>query len=101
MIIKEKISLGLFNPLFIKVVVDIEQEIISAGGELHSDCMEELLNSGSSPKDLWGANIYPTDKKIDFVSLINIRPLDNNRSMDIGNTVIKERIEAIIKKLLF
>lgn len=101
MIIKEKTSLNLLDPVFVKVVVDIEKEIISVNCELHSDCMEELLVNGSLPANLWGANVYPTDKKIDFISLINIRPAVDNRSMDIENFDIKNKITNIIKKLLF
>jgi len=101
MIIKEKTSLSSFDPVFIKVVIDIKREIISAGCELHSDCVEELVVDGSKYTDLWGANIYPADKKIDFISLINIRPADNNRSMDIKDQNIRKKVEDIIKKLLF
>ena len=101
MIIKEKSSLGSFDPAFVKVVVDVELGIISAGCELHSDCAEELMTDGSAYKNLWGANIYPADKKIDFVSLINIRPAENNRTMDIKDEIIRKKVENIIKELLF
>jgi len=100
MIIREKTSLDSFSS-FVKIVVDIEREIISADCELHSDCAEELMANGSKYANLWGANIYPKDKKIDFISLINIRPADNNRSMDIEDENIKKKVEDIIKKLLF
>jgi hypothetical protein len=100
MIIKKRTSLDVLGPVFVKVVVDIEREIISADCELHSDCMEELLANGSLPANLWGANVYPADKKIDFISLMNIRPADNNRSMDIESPIIKKKVEDIIKKLL-
>jgi hypothetical protein len=100
MIIKEKTSLESFGS-FVKVVVDIERNIISAGCELHADCVEELMADGSLYPNLWGANIYPEDKKIDFISLINIRPAANNRSMDIEDQNIRKKIEDIIKKLVF
>ena len=100
MIIKEKTSLDSFGP-FVKVVVDIERKIISANCELHIDCVEELMAEGSLYAHLWGANIYPKDKKIDFISLINIRPKDNNRSMYIENPSIKKKVEDIIKEFLF
>ena len=108
-IIKEKVSKEEFVKLaginswegIVKLVVDVEKEILSIGCELHIDCMERLLADNSHPKNLWGANIYPADKKIDFVSLINIRPADNNRSMEIKIPEIKEKVESIIKKLLF
>lgn len=100
MLIKEKKSLDSLGS-FVKVVVDIERKILSAGCELHSDCVEELVADGSLYPDLWGANVYPKDKKIDFVSLINIRPADNNRSMEIENPVIKKKVEDTIKNLAF
>jgi len=100
MIIREKTSLDSLGS-FVKIVVDIEREIISANCELHIDCAEELMADGSLYANLWGANIYPKDKKIDFISLMNIRPADKNRSMDIKDPVIKKRVEDIIKKLLF
>lgn len=84
----------------VKLTVDIEKEIISVGCFLHLDCYEKLLESGSRPEDVWGANFYPQDRSLDFVSLINIRP-PTNRSMDIVDLKIRERVESIIKKLLF
>ena len=100
MIIKEKTSLDSFGS-FVKVVVDIEKRILSADCELHVDCAEELMKDGSLYADLWGANVYPKDRKIDFISLINIRPADNNRSMDIEDTTIRKKVEDIITTLVF
>lgn len=100
MIIKEKKSLDSFG-FFVKIVVDIERQIISAGCELHVDCAEELMAAGSSYANLWGANVYPKDKKIDFIALINIRPASGNRSMEIEDKNIRKKVEDIIKKLVF
>ncbi len=98
MIIKDKIKKeDLLSP-FIKAVVDIKREIVSLGCELHIDCAEELIKDGSGPNDLWGFNIYP-DGSLDFISLINIRPADNNRSMDIRNSEIRQKIEDIVRRL--
>jgi len=99
MIIKEKTVLDP-NLEFVKIVVDIEKNILSAICELHRDCADELENNGSNSKDLWGANLYPKDGKIEFVSLINIRPQDSNRSMEIQNPEIRKKVEAIIKTLI-
>jgi hypothetical protein len=103
MIIKEKQEENFLDSFgsFMKVVVDIEKNILAADCELHVDCAEELMKDGSLYANLWGANIYPEDKKIDFVSLINIRPADNNRSMEIQDEAIRKKVEDIIKKLLF
>ena len=100
MIIREKTSLDSLGS-FVKVVVDIKRKILSAGCELHIDCAEELIKDGSLYVNLWGANIYTKNKKIDFISLINIRPAANNRSMDIEDVNIRKKVEDNIKKLVF
>ena len=100
MIIEDKKDLATFGD-FVKVVVDIEKKRIAGGCELHIDCAEELLEAGSASKNLWGANIYQQDKRIDFVSLINIRPAENNRSMQIQDTGVRMEVETIIREKLF
>jgi len=86
---------------FAKVVVDIERKMLSVGCELHSDCMQELIEDGSSAEHLWGANIYPEVKKIDYISLINIRPAAGNRSMEITLPDIQTKVQSVIEALLF
>lgn len=83
---------------FSKAVADIRREIVSVNCELHSDCADELLKDGSQPKDLWGFNVYP-DGRLDFISLLNIRPAEDNRSMEIKKQDIRDKIENIVKKL--
>lgn len=100
MIIKEKTALDP-NLEFVKVVVDIERGILSADCELHIDCYEELIKDGSEPRSLWGANVYPKDKSLAFVSMINISPGEKNPDMEIKNPEIRNKVEAVIKNLLF
>ncbi len=107
MIIREKISKEELDNLFdkfygtmVKVVVDLEKNILSAGCEFHIDCNEDLINGGSAQKNLWGANLYRKDYSIDFVSLTNIKPTEGNRSMEIQDPAIKQRMEEIIRELL-
>ena len=83
---------------FIKIAVDVETGRVAYGGELHVDCAEELIVNGSLPKNVWGANIYP-DGKIDYVSLINIRPLDKNLTMGIGDAEVRGKIAGIMKEM--
>lgn len=99
MIIKEKTSAQEFGD-FVKLVVDIERKILAMGCELHIDCAEELVQDGSSRKDLWGANFYPPDKKIAFSSLINIRPQERNRGMEIQIPEVRAKVESVIRNLL-
>lgn len=108
-IITEKISKKELKQLaekrfgdMVKAVVDIEQDIMALGGELHADEEAELLKNGSQQQNLWGVNLYPDEpeeKWIEFDSVINIRPSQNNRSRDVENSDIREKIKDIIKKL--
>ena len=53
---------------------------------------------------MWGINIYPhlegTENWIDFDSMINLRPLQNNRSRDVESPEIREKIQAVVEKLV-
>jgi len=84
----------------IKIVVDIRQGVLAGGGEMHSDCESLLLDNGSKQLDLWGANWFPSNQKIEFESLINIRPRDGNRSMIIQDRELCQKVEAITRQLL-
>ena len=101
-VIKNKISIHelkqaaeeLFGNL-IKAVVDIEKEIMAIGGELHSDEESLLIQEGSNQSDLWGVNIYPDIEGkdwLEFDSIINIRPSQNNMSRCVDNPQVKEKI---------
>jgi len=84
----------------IKIVVDIRRLILSGGGEMHSDCESMLLEDGSEQDDLWGANWYPNEQRIEFESLINIRPRLGNRSILIQNEDLRKQLETITRKIL-
>lgn len=86
-----------------KAVVDIKKETIAIGGELHADANELLIKNGSDQDNVWGINIFPDNPPesfIEFNSLINIKPSQNNRSLDIENEEIKEKIRNIVNKLI-
>jgi len=84
----------------IKIVVDIRRFVLSGGGEMHSDCESALLEDGSEQDDLWGANWYPNDQRIEFESLINIRPRLGNRSILIQDENLRKQVQAITQKIL-
>ena len=89
--------LRLFGDM-IKYVVDVERGVIAIGGELQADAEQVLLEQGSRPADLWGANYYPGRGRegcIEFTSLINIRPARGNRSMEVEDPAVRERIRAL------
>lgn len=84
----------------IKIVVDIRQRILSGGGEMHADCESVLLDDGSEQDDLWGANWYPNEQRIEFESLINIRPRLGNRSILIHDENLRRQVEAVTMEIL-
>lgn len=86
--------------IYLKLAVDVERDILAGGGELHYECEEALLGEGSNQSNLWGASWYPNKQMIEYESLINIRPRDNNRSMEVQNHEIREKIREIVQNLL-
>jgi hypothetical protein len=85
---------------YIKLAVDVERSILAGGGEYHADCEEVLLADGSRQQDIWGADWYPDQRKVEFGALINIRPHQGNRSMEIEDPKLRAKIETIIRRLL-
>ena len=85
----------------IKGVADISKEIIAVGGEYHMDANMKILENGSIQSDVWGFNILldrPRDERIEFTSLINIRPLAGNRSMEVEDEEIRKKMSDIINR---
>ncbi len=93
---------GLFGNL-VKAVVDVERRIMALDGELHADEEALLLESGSGQESLWGINIYPDlegPDRIEFDSMINIRPSQGNRSRGVDDPKVRERIIQIVAGLM-
>ncbi len=84
----------------IKIVVDIRRGYLSGGGEMHADCESVLLEDGSEQDDLWGANWYPSEQRIEFESLINIRPRLGNRNILIQDENLRKQVESVARGLL-
>lgn len=85
---------------YIKVVVDVDREILAGGGDRHSDDERLLLDDGSRQKDLWGGGLDIETGEIDYNSIINLRPKQDNPSRDILSKEIREKFDKIVKKLL-
>ncbi|MCF7796447.1 MAG: DUF5674 family protein [Lentisphaeria bacterium] len=88
---------------FVKFVADVETKTIAVGGELHSDAEAILLEKGANQKDIWGANFYPFDppeQRLEFTSLINIRPRDDNPAMEIMDPNIRQEVQELAETLL-
>lgn len=82
----------------VKGVVDVNCGLVAIDAELHADLETFLLEQGSQQGDLWGINLYPDEDEdfIEFDSLINIRPLQNNRGRGVYDPAIREMIREII-----
>lgn len=94
---------GAFFEDMVKYVVDIKTGRAAVGGELHADAEQLLLEEGSVQSDLWGANYYPgrgSEGCIEYTSLINIRPAQGNRSMEIMDPAIRERVRELTFALI-
>jgi hypothetical protein len=88
------------HSFYIKLAVDIEHGIIAGGGELHADCEAVLLEDESRQENIWGASWNPLTQEVLYESLINIRPRQNNRSMEILDSAIREKVNQLIQELL-
>ncbi len=87
----------------IKGVVDVEREILAVGGEYHMDANVILLENGSKQENVWGFNWYfdrSGDQGVEYVSLINIRPMQGNKVMEVQDPALRARMKKIILKYL-
>ncbi|MEA3493415.1 MAG: DUF5674 family protein [Candidatus Margulisiibacteriota bacterium] len=88
---------------FVKAVVDIERSLIVLDAELHADEEALLIENGSKSHDLWGINLYPDLPFEDFIeydSMINLKPSENNRSRGVESPEIREKITQIVRKFI-
>lgn len=85
---------------YVKLAVDIERGILAGGGAMHADCEAVLLEDGSQQEFIWGADWNPSAQQVTFESLINIRPRQDNPSMEILDPKIREQVTEITVKLL-
>lgn len=99
----KKMAQQMFGNL-VKAVVDVEKETIAVDAELHSDEEQALLENGSNQNNLWGVNLYPEefgkDKFVEFDSMINLRPAQNNRSRGVEDEKIRQKINTIVNNLV-
>ena len=87
----------------VKIVVDVRRRVVAVGGELHADAEQVLLARSSAQPDLWGANYYPgrgPDGCIEYTALINIRPSQGNRSMEIHDSETRRAVREITHDLI-
>ena len=84
----------------IKIAGHIRRSMLAGGGEMHADCEQLLLEDGSEQDDIWGANWYPVDQRIEFEALINIRPIQGNRGILIQSQQIRAQVDRVTHEIL-
>ncbi|MCL5113224.1 MAG: DUF5674 family protein [Patescibacteria group bacterium] len=88
----------------VKAVVDIDKKIMVIDAEMHVDEEQYLLENGSLQNSLWGINIHPakygTNDFIEFDSMINIRPRQQNMSRNVENLNIQNQIIEIVNGIV-
>ncbi|OGI60202.1 hypothetical protein A2641_03675 [Candidatus Nomurabacteria bacterium RIFCSPHIGHO2_01_FULL_37_25] len=92
-----------FYVVMIKGVVDVERDILAVGGEYHMDANNVLIENNSKQQNIWGFNWYldkSTEESIEYVSLINIRPAQGNRVMEVQDSSLRDKMKSIILKYL-
>lgn len=92
-----------FSGGLVKVVIDVEKEIMVVDAPMHADEEKELLDRGSNQDNLWGINLYPDiegDDFVEFDSMINVRPRLNNFTRGIDDEKLQKKILKIVTKLV-
>lgn len=99
----QKIANERFGDL-VKAAIDIRQEILALGTEMHIDSETELIEKeGSLHEEVWGINLYPAkhgEEFLEFDSMINLKPAFGNRTRGVDDENIRERIKKIIDGLI-
>jgi hypothetical protein len=89
----------------IKADVDIAKGLLLVDMEMHADGEAYFLEHGSLQNDLWGINLHPdhfgSDGFIEFDSMINIRPRQNNPSRDVLDESIRKQIREIVAGVVY
>lgn len=68
---------------YLKLTIDLEREIVVAGCLLHADGEIILLREGSRQINIWGGGIDLVNKVIDTTAVLNLRPNQDNNSLEI------------------
>jgi hypothetical protein len=84
---------------YIKVVVDIEKQILCGGGAMHYDDEQLLLESGCKQENLWGGGIDLETGEVTYDSMINIRPDQGNFKREIQSEAIQKRFKSVVEEV--
>lgn len=85
---------------YIKTVIDIEMNILAAGGEFHIDCEEVLLKLGCKQENLYGGGYRISTNTIEYMAMSNIKPSLGKTTYEIADPEIQKKLEEITKLFL-
>ena|SRR3990167_3244152 len=84
----------------VKAVVDANTGQLVLDVDMHADAEAYLLETGSKQENLWGINLKTehvgTDEFVEFDSMINIRPRQNNPSRGVEDEALRKKIRSIV-----
>lgn len=81
---------------YLKFVVDVAKKLVTIGGLRHYEGEQLLQSLGSLQENLWGGGIDTENRLLDFDSMINIRPAQNNPSSEVLSVEIRQKITDIL-----
>ncbi len=88
----------------VKAVVDVEKGNMAIGGELHVDMEVVLMEEREALRNnTWGINLYPNktgEEFLEFDSMVNLKPAYGNRTRNVEDVKIQEKIKEIVKKFI-
>lgn len=95
-------STNFIDDKVIKGVVDVERGLLAVDSPMHYDCEQLLLENGSRQQALWGINLYldsdSIDDLVEFDSMINVRPSQNNRTRGIDDPKTQAKVKEVVAK---
>ena len=89
----------------LKGAVDIQNNLVALGGEWHIDACNVLTDLGGNKETIWGFNILVNENPevaFEYHSLINLKPSQNHRNMEITDENLRKTIfELVSKKIIW
>jgi hypothetical protein len=82
---------------YVKITADIDRGNLVAGCPLHADGEKILLKNGSKQESIWGGGLNFAGKEIDCSAVLNLRPDQNNSSMEILDPDRREKFISTVK----
>jgi len=84
---------------YIKITIDLDQELVAIGGEYHADAQEILIREYGGKKNIWGGGYSLLTKQFETNAMVNIHP-ETNPAMEILDPKIREEFLKIAREKL-